>query len=266
VPIAGIRKFAYANNRIHVYRDNTSEEVVAVRAPFVFDDHFFHGAAASVSDYWSSHDQSATGTPNLGTPLSFPTGAATRPSGWAYLIGTATSQAEDGALYTTLNMARFNRPGLLYMRFMVITLPASTQGTYLGLVQTSTVVDTTASPDVATIDEADQKFAGIRIASTGAVTIRTDDDTTDSGYIDTGVTLTASTSLVHDLLMTWTDYRNIKFRLDDVDLNPRRLMPMTDGVGATDGYSPIFGYYKFSGTTAPSLRMDRVIVALANAS
>ena len=106
--------------------------------------------------------------------------------------------------------------------------------------------------------------AWFRLVASMALVVESDDGTNDNDDVATGVTMVAAT--YKWLKIDCTDSADVRFYTSDDGLTWTRVASTTtfDMSNYTDGLQPMFAIVKASGTTTPTLTVDKIMVYEGN--
>lgn len=223
--------------------DTDSKEVVLPVAPIVISDDFLGGNVAFTADssevvtFWAKRTVSGAGSP--ATVAKYADGL----NGYVSCALTSASEVQEAALYFDDQRTFKAGQGLfLEARISLAVLPTATSEIFVGFWG-----DTAAGGSNHRLD--------FHWSASGVVYCETDDNTTDSGDISSGVTLVANQWAI--LQIDASNASNVKFYIN----GNRVCSSTTFAYTATTTYlQPYFGCYKPANAGVGTLAIDYVRV------
>ena len=232
------------NNSMLEYYDSSSHERVLPVAPVVFYDDFISAslvvpAAASEESgmHWSKKIVGAA-PPTVA-------GVADAANGLVACTLTSADQKQDAGLYMGDQRNFSLEQGLVFeARIKLSVLP-----TLLAEAVWGVVGDWADGPDAIT------HSAFFTADGDGAITCETDDATTDSGAIASGITATATQWKIYRI--DFTSVTDVRFYIDGVHVATGATFAYA-ATGADAVLQPYLGLYKASGAGVGTLQVDYV--------
>ncbi len=223
------------------FYDSATHERVAPFAPVVFYDDFL---GADVVIPAAGSDESGCkwvkGIVGAGPPTV--ARVADQLSGICACSLTSDSQAQTAALYWDDELGLAPAQGLiLEARVRLSVLPTLVAEIQFGLIGAYNAVPDTVAKSI--LFDAD---------GSGAINCTTDDASTDSGAISSGVTATAAQTKIYRI--DCTDVTDIKFFIDGAEVAAATTFAYTD----TAAMQPYFACYKASGAGLGVCQIDYV--------
>jgi hypothetical protein len=228
-------------NAILEYYDGVTQERVAPFAPVVFYDDFL-GADAVIPAGGSAESGCKWAKKIVGAAPPTVARVADQLSGVAACAMTSASQAQTACLYWDDELGLAPAQGLVFeARVKLSVLP-----TLVGEIQFGLAGAYNAVPDTVALSmffDAD---------GSGAINCATDDNSTDSGAIASGVTATAAQWKVYRI--DCFDVTDIRFYIDGVRVASGTTFAYADATAL----QPFFSCYKASGAGLGTIQIDYV--------
>ena len=231
-------------NGILTFYDGSTHEQIAPMAPIVFYDDFIGGSTV-IPVGGSEESGMAWSNKIVGAGPPVVAKVADGANGIVSLALTSDSQKQDAAIYMGDQREFSLERGCIFeARVRHSVLPTLVAESVIGLVG-----DWADGPDAITYS------AFFSADGSGAITCETDDGTTDSGAIASGVTVTAAQTKIYRI--DFTSVTDIRFYIDGVHVATGTTFAYA-ATGANAVLQPYLGLYKASGAGLGTLLVDYV--------
>lgn len=239
----GQTKSKWRNNQLAFY-DSVTHETVRAFSPFYWADDFVTDAilkAAGVPG-WTVKDTSAAGDTT-------PAQVADQSCGVHRLKLDAQAEEQESGLYFNDELELdLDKGPIIEFRISAAVLPTLLAELYFGL------ANNYVKGTLAAADQGPTVHACFMLDGSGAVTIHTDDASTDNDAVATGVTVVAGTFYVFRI--DATNVADVKFYINGVGVGTGTTFVMSNGTNVM--VQPYLMCYKSAGAGLGTLDIDYV--------